>query len=244
MMAPDRGVLWLDLTRRIHAMMAESGLGPGDRLPTEALLADRFGVNRHTVRRALKHMEEKGNIEARQGRGRFVRMPAIHYQIGARPRFSNILADQDIVPRTELIELAVEVASDIVAHALSLRPRSKVVHVERLGLANDNPISLSSHYLPLGRFPRFIEAYRQTPSITAALAECGVIDYTRRSTQVSSRLPTARERELLGTPRHVPLLVTRSTNVDVRGWAIEYGEARMASDRVELVITLPPQREG
>lgn len=241
MSTSERNVLWMELTRRIQAMMLDAGLGPGDRLPTEALLADRFGVNRHTVRRALKHMEEKGNIEARQGRGRFVRMPAVHYQIGPRPRFSNILSDQDLVPRTELIELAVEVAGDGIARALSLRPGSKVIHVERLGLANDNPISLSSHYLPLGRFPRFIEAYRLQPSITAALSECGVTDYTRRSTHVSSRLPTARERELLGTPRHVPLLVTRSTNVDARGWPIEYGEARMASDRVELLITLPPQ---
>lgn len=244
MTATDGIPLWKDLTKQIQIMMRDAGLVPGDQLPTETRLADRFGVNRHTVRRALKHLEEKGAIEARQGRGRFVRMPAIHYQIGVRPRFSSILADQDLEPRSELIDIAVETASDTVARTLSLRSGSKVVHVERLGLANDNPISLSSHWLPLGRFPRFIEVYMQHHSITAALRGCGLTDYVRRSTRVTSRLPTARERELLGTPKHVPLIVTRSTNIDPRGWPIEYGEARMASDRVELEINLPTQQES
>ena len=243
MTATGQDPLWMDVTRRIQAMVRESGLVPGDRLPTETRLAARFDVNRHTVRRALKHLEQLGMVEARQGRGRFVRMPAIHYQIGARPRFGSNLAEQNVEATTQLIEIAIETASELVADALSLRAGSKVIHLERLGLADGNPISLSSHYLPLGRFPRFVELYHAHQSITAALRGCGVTDYVRRSTRVTSRLPTARERELLGTPRHVPLLVTRSTNIDARGWPIECGEARMASDRVELEITLPPKRD-
>lgn len=244
MTAANRNPLWMELTKRIQDMIRETDLTPGDRLPTEVLLANRFSVNRHTVRRALKYLEEKGTIEARQGRGRFVRMPAIRYQIGQRPRFSNILSDQNLKPRAELIDIGVETASDTVERMLALRAGSKVIHVERLGLADDNPISLSSHYLPLGRFPRFIEMYMEHQSITAALRGCGLTDYVRRCTRVTSRLPTARERELLGTPKHVPLIVTRSTNVDPRGWPIEYGEARMASDRIELEISLPSQREA
>ena len=219
--------------------MHEAELVPGDRLPTETDLAERFGVNRHTVRRALKHLEEEGRIEARQGRGRFVRMPAIQYQIGVRPRFSNILADQDLEPGTELLAIGVEHAAEALARTLSLRTGSKVVHVERLGLASGNPVSISSHFLPLGRFPGFVESYRRHHSITRTLRECGVEDYVRRSTRVTSRLPTSREREILGVPRHVPLIVTRSCNVDTRGWPIEYGEARMASDRIELEIAQP-----
>ncbi len=231
--------LWLEVTRRIQTMMQEAAMVPSDRLPTETELVARFGVNRHTVRRAFKHLEEKGKIEARQGRGRFVRMPAIQYQIGARPRFSNILADQDLEPSAELLGIGVETAPEAIARALSLRTGSKVVHVERMGLASGNPVSLSSHYLPLGRFPRFIEYYERHHSITRTLQDCGVEDYVRRSTRVTSRLPTSRERSILGVPKHVPLIVTRSCNVDPRGWPIEYGEALMASDRIELEITSP-----
>lgn len=231
--------LWLHVERRIRALIREASMAPGDRLPTEVDLAEQFGVNRHTVRRALKHLEAQGNIEARQGRGRFVRMPAIQYQIGTRPRFSNILADQDLEPTTELLWIGVESAPEALARALALRTGSKVVHVERLGLANGNPVSLSSHHLPLGRFPRFVEEYERHHSITRTLEACGLSDYVRQSTRVSSRLPTARERAVLCVPRHVPLIVTRSCNIDARGWPIEFGEARMASDRIELEITSP-----
>ena len=224
-------------------MIREHRLEPGDRLPTETELARQFGVNRHTVRRAFKHLEAQGSIEARQGRGRFVRMPAILYQIGERPRFSNILSDQDVEPGTKLLNIDVETAPEALAQALSLRTGSEVVHVERLGLAGGNPVSISSHYLPLGRFPRFIECYERRHSITETLRECGLDDYLRRSTRVTSRLPTARERSILGVPRHVPLIVTRSCNVDLRGWPIEFGEARMASDRIELEISLPNGRQ-
>ncbi len=243
MSTSGQGPLWMKVTQSIQSMMKESGLVPGDRLPKETLLAARFKVNRHTVRRALKHLEGKGLIEARQGRGRFLRRPAIQYQIDARPRFSSNLACQGVEAKFKLLNIASETASERVANALSLRAGSKVIHVERLGFADDNPVSLASHYLPLGRFPSFIELYMQHHSITATLLGCGVEDYVRRSTRVTSRLPTARERELLGTPKHVPLLVTRSTNIDSRGWPIEYGDARTASNCVELEISLSPSRD-
>ena len=230
------GPLWQQTARRIEQLIRSRDLCPGDRLPTESVLAADFGVNRHTVRRALKHLEAQGRLEARQGRGRFVRLPAIPYQLGARPRFSSTLEAQSVTPSTKLLDIGVEIAPEVVADALSLRNGSKVIHIERIGFADEAPVSISSHWLPLGRFPSFITCYERRQSITAALRDCGLDDYVRRSTRVTSRLPTSRERELLGLPRHVPLIVTRSKNVDGRGWPIEYGEARMASDRVELEV--------
>lgn len=214
---------------------------PGDRMPTESEFAQKLGVNRHTVRRALKHMEEAGEIEARQGRGRFVRRPAIHYHLDERPRFSDILTGQQMQPEARLLELEVVAVPNIVAEALSLRAGSRVIHLERLGLADDIPVSLSSHWLVHGRFPDFCAVYERHRSITRALRACGLDDYVRRSTCITARLATARERTLLGLPRHVPLLVTRSVNVDARGWAIEYGEARMASDRIEFEVANSPR---
>jgi GntR family phosphonate transport system transcriptional regulator len=229
--------LWQALTERIEHLIAELELGPGDRLPTECELSDRLGANRHTVRRALKQLEEQGRIDARQGRGRFLRLPAIHYRIGPRPRFTDILTDQQLVPSTRLLHMDVRRAPEEVARILSLRSGSKVVMIERMGLADGNAVSLSTHYFGHGRFPHLVAAYERRQSITAALRDCGLHDYVRRSTRVTSRLPTARERRLLGLPRHVPLIVTRSCNVDRRGWPIECGEACMASDRIELEIT-------
>lgn len=247
MTSPDRNVdpasgepLWRAVTRRIRDRLERDGMLPGDRLPTETELARDLGVNRHTVRRALKYLEDAGELEARQGRGRFVRLPAIHYHLDERTRFSSILTGQQIRPATRLLRMEVIRAPDLVADALSLRGGSKVIHIERLGIADDTPVSLASHWLVHGRFPDFCTVYERHGSITRTLRACGLDDYIRQTTRITARLATAREREVLGLPRHVPLLVTRSVNVDARGWAIEYGEARMASDRIELDVVNRP----
>jgi DNA-binding GntR family transcriptional regulator len=82
-----------------------------------------------------------------------------------------------------------------------------------------------------------IVEYEKFGSITAALKAQGVHDYVRAQTRITARPPSAEDCELLDMPRHVPLIVTQAVNHDTDGIVLEYGEARMASDRVELMIT-------
>uniref|UniRef100_UPI00333E6A1D UTRA domain-containing protein n=1 Tax=Sandarakinorhabdus sp. TaxID=1916663 RepID=UPI00333E6A1D len=89
----------------------------------------------------------------------------------------------------------------------------------------------------------FRRHYAASLSITQTLADCGVADYTRLRTTISARLPTPAEIELLGLPKHIPLLVTKSWNVDGKGRPLEYGEARMAADRIEILIATEHQPE-
>ncbi|NCC05600.1 MAG: UTRA domain-containing protein, partial [Proteobacteria bacterium] len=63
-----------------------------------------------------------------------------------------------------------------------------------------------------------------------------VMDYRRKSTHISSRLPTAREARILHQSKTRPVLVTESINVDPRDWPIEFCETRFASERVQFTI--------
>ena len=54
---------------RLKTFILEGDLKPGDRLPTEAELATRFGVSRPSLREAIKSLEFLGIVEARRGRG-------------------------------------------------------------------------------------------------------------------------------------------------------------------------------
>ena len=63
-------------------------LKPGTRLPTEAELSAQFGVNRHTVRRALEELSRDGLVRVEQGRGSFVAEDVLDYNVEARTRFS------------------------------------------------------------------------------------------------------------------------------------------------------------
>jgi phosphonate metabolism transcriptional regulator PhnF len=211
-------------------------LRPGDKLPTEFELSHEFMVNRHTVRRALAHLQEKGVVESTQGRGSFVRRPSTPALLHRRPRFSDSVRRKGREPSTRTLKLDVRPAEGKPAQELGLRAGKPMIYLERVCLVDGEPGSLNSHYFSFERFPTFIEMYRTRGSITQTLIDSGVPDYTRKRTFISTRLPTAQEAELLHLPRHVSLLIRRFLNIDGVGRPLEYGEARGTG---EVVIDFP-----
>src|SRR4051794_24143657 len=58
----DGVTLWRQIAGRLHGDIASGAHKPGERLPTEAELSAQFGVNRHTVRRALEELSRNGLV--------------------------------------------------------------------------------------------------------------------------------------------------------------------------------------
>jgi GntR family phosphonate transport system transcriptional regulator len=135
-----------------------------------------------------------------------------------------------------VLQLKETAAESHVAGALDIRPGSRVVLLERLGFADDRPVSLSQHYFPAVRLRGLANALRASPSITEALKAVGVSDYLRAVTRVTARLPSAEEAELLRMPRNRPLLVTENINVDRAGMVVEFGISRYPTPRVQIVF--------
>lgn len=228
--------LWRQIQQSIQRDIAESVFRPGDRLPTEFELAAQFGVNRHTVRRALGELEEKGLIRVEQGRGTFVREQVVDYKVSRRTRFTENLARQNRSPCGVLIDTGTTLADRDIAAALNMAPRRPIVFLETTGETEGRRISVSMHYLPLPRFTGIAEAFAAEGSLTKAYAALGVSDYTRLWTRVMARMPTGREAELLSQPRNRPVLVSESVNVDLDGVQIEYQVTRFNADWVQMVF--------
>ena len=69
---------WRQIAEALGRDLAEARFTEG-RLPTEPELAARFGVNRHTVRRAIGRLADQGLVRVEQGRGTFVANGHIDY---------------------------------------------------------------------------------------------------------------------------------------------------------------------
>lgn len=228
--------LWRQIQDWLEFRIKEGEMPPGSKLPTEQELAGRFGVNRHTVRRALTLLAEKELIRTEQGSGSFVREQVIDYAVGARTRFHENLLRQERKPRGELVSSGIIPATTEVARALELEKGESVIVLETLGEADGVRICLASAHFPQARFPGLDGHFRETGSVTQALRHYGVMDYRRKSTHISSRLPSAREARMLRQAKTRPILVTESINVDPREWPIEFCETRFASERVHFII--------
>ena len=198
--------LWRQIASQIEEDIAARHFPPGGRLPTEQELATRFEVNRHTLRRAVAALEDKGLVRIEQGRGTFVQGGAIDYAVGRRTRFSENIRRQAREPSGRVIRAEVIPAELMIARELGLRRGARVVLLETVGMADQVPISIGAHHFPARRFPNLIAAYQENGSITAALSDAGVEDYSRKSTRVTANLPDARETGLLEMPKTRPLL--------------------------------------
>src|SRR5262249_48178347 len=148
--------------------------------PTEKDLSERFKVNRHTVRRALSALTQRGLLVVVQGRGSFLVRDAIDYMLGPRTRFSENLLRQGREPRSELLHAEKLPSAEEVARQLKMRPGAPVVVLRTMGYADGRPISLGDHYFPARRVPTLIDEYRRERSITKALFQLGIADYRRK----------------------------------------------------------------
>nr|WP_294505295.1 phosphonate metabolism transcriptional regulator PhnF [uncultured Rhodopila sp.] len=231
----DGVALWRQIAGALQRDIASGVHQPGGRLPTEAELSARFGVNRHTVRRALEELTRDGLVRVEQGRGSFVAEDVLDYTVEARTRFSEWIRKHNKEP-SGLVRQLREIAADPrVASGLGVRGGSKVVMLERLGLADDRPVSLTRHYFS-PRLKGMLAALQAAPRITDALRAVGVEDYLRLQTRVTARLPTQTEADLLRMARGRPLLVTENINVDRAGAIIEFAVGCYPTPRVQIVF--------
>ena len=167
-----RNPVWKAISDALASDIAGGQYPTRSKLPTEADLSARFGVNRHTVRHALSDLAAKGLVVPRRGAGVFVTAPATDYQIGKRVRFNQNIAATGQVPSRQLSRLETCPATPGESEALGI-PAGSMVHViEGLSLADGQPLALFRSVLPAARFPCLLNDLAQTPSITAAMRPC------------------------------------------------------------------------
>lgn len=231
----DGVALWRQIANRLQADIGAGRYPPGGKLPTEAELSQQFRVNRHTVRRALEELSRGGLVRVEQGRGSFVAEDVLEYAVEPRTQFSEWIKRHNMEPSGRLLQLKETAADTHIANGLGIRSGSRVILLERLGFADERPVSLSQHYFP-ARMRGLLDALRTQPTITEALKSVGIMDYLRQLTRVTARLPSAEEAELLRTARNRPLLVTENVNVDRAGTVVEFGISRYPTPRVQIVF--------
>ncbi|WP_028028836.1 phosphonate metabolism transcriptional regulator PhnF [Gemmobacter nectariphilus] len=232
-----RAPIWTSIADTLSAEIAQGHYRPGERLPTETALAARFGVNRHTVRHALSALVEAGTIRTRRGAGVFVTARPTDYPLGRRVRFHQNVTDSGRTPSRRLTLLDTRAADAKEAEALHLAPGAPVHVVEGLSLVDGQPVAAFRSVFDAARFPDFLVHMQDLQSITAALAACGLADYTRAQTRLTAKLAPPVLALALELPEGAPLLRSVAVNVDAGGRPVEYGTTWFAGDRVTLTVT-------
>lgn len=231
-----RTPVWQTIATTLEAEIGQGHYRPGDKLPTEAALAARFGVNRHTVRRALADMGARGLVRSRRGAGVFVAAEPTLYPIGKRTRFHQNIRATGRLPEKRVLRLETRPADEGEAQALGLDTGADVVVYEGLSLAGGAAVAHFESVFPAARLPGLAAALGEVTSVTEALRRVGVADYIRAETRITAERTNATQALHLNLREGDPLLRTTALNTTPNGTPVEYGRTWFAGERVALTV--------
>lgn len=198
--------LYEQIRQLLVAALAAGEWRPGDALPSEAALAERFGASAGTVRRALDELAAEHLVERRQGSGTFVSTHAAPRQ---QFRFLRLVADDAAIGFTrELLGCRRMRATAEIARPLGLRTSEPVIEVRRLLHRRGRPVVLDELWLPERHFEGLTAQVIQAhPGTLYALFETRFGVHMVRAQEKLRAVAAAPEAaRLLQVPQGEPLL--------------------------------------
>ena len=229
------------LGREIRYGLVEAG----GRLPADSELAARFGVNRHTVRRAYEPLEQEGLVRVERGRGRFVADSLIAIPLGIRGRFEDNLQAMGLEASRTITAVVDVPASVALAHVLGVAEGAALVRVTALVKGDGVPFQLCNHYFSRDRLPRIGATFRSLvdqPSGSISYRDLlraeGVAEFERSHVRIGTRPPVAHESRTLRMSRNDHVLEVDVLNVDPLGATVFFGRLSYCGSRVKLALEL------
>ena len=134
---------YAQLASILRESMSEGLLRPGDQLPSEAQLVERYGISPMTVRRAINFLADQGVIVAEQGRGTFVKpvaMSAATFQLG---QLQNLFGEATV----QMLEASIVAADERVARKLCIQAGKRTIFIRRLLWTDNEPAFYHREYL-------------------------------------------------------------------------------------------------
>ena len=217
------------LQKRIEARE----LQPGDTVPSERELARSFAVSLMTARHALAELEREGLVDRRRGSGTFVAPPKIHFNRLAS--FTEQMASRGLPARSRVLCASIVEDHEAAAH-LALPAHSKLVKVERLRQAGDQPFAVENCYLSAEEFGDVLDSPLERRSLFGMLEHDFGLKIAYADEEIDATPASGRTAELLSIHHGAPVLRIRQAIYSTRGNAIVYVIGFYRSDRHTLSI--------
>lgn len=211
-------------------------LGTGDRLPSERDLACEFGVSRMTIRQAITGLERAGHVTRLTGSGTYVSHRTISKSCKLTG-FSEDMRARGMEPSSRVLRVSHRLAGADMGQELHVSPAEKLLEIERLRLADGDPMCLELVRLPLSLVSDLSIEDLQGSLYQQLESRCGLRLASAEQT-VSATVLSERQAGLLGRPVLSPALVVRRVTYDWRHVAVEHAETIYRVDRYDIRMTI------
>lgn len=221
--------LWAQVLDDLRRRLADGELT--ERFPTDRELVADYGVSRQTARDAVRRLREEGMVTRERGRGSFVQPRTIEQSLGALYSLFRSIEDQGFEQTSTVRTLEGRVNAEA-AGMLELAEDAPLVFLERVRLADGEPVAVDCSWLPAALAGRLLDAGPELAhgALYEVLAErCGLV-LTGGWERIRPELPTPAQAELLDVPAGRPLFAIE--RLAYRGEApVEWRHAVVRGDR-------------
>lgn len=237
-LALDRSRSDIPLYRQVQQSIAEhiaaGRLPPGEQLPSERQLCERFDISRVTARRALAALVDDGLIQASPGRGWFVSDGHLSEPPNALQSFTALALARGLAPTARVLRREVRDATVDEAEGLQVAPGAKVFDLERVRLLDDMPVAVHHCLIPLALCPALADADYRTASVYDVLLTTVRLAPTHAECTLEATSAGPQIAPLLDVDEGAPVLVSHQTTFDERGHPIETSRIVYRGDRYRV----------
>jgi GntR family transcriptional regulator len=223
-----------DLTARL-------GAGEFDqRFPTDQELVAAYGVSRQTVREAVRRLADEGLLARERGRGTRVRRVEFEHTAGTLDGLFHQVEAQGVT-QTSVVRVREVTTDAVVARRLKLPVRARLVHIERLRVADGEALALDRSWLPARVARALLEAEFTHAGLYDELARLCDVRIDGGVERVRPVIPTPAERRALGIKSDVAAFAIE--RLVCSQWApVEWRQSLVRGDRYSFVVELLPGR--
>ena len=137
---------------------------PGDLIPSERELSEKYGISRMTARQAITDLVNEGLFYREQGKGTFVSQRKITQQLIRLTGFTEDIKARGQKPGTKVLSAQMFPADETTAEKLRIDPGTLIFRLQRLRLADDEPLAIELSQITFKGCERLLEyrSWKQT----------------------------------------------------------------------------------
>lgn len=228
--------LYVQLSTTLQEMIRSGALSPGDQLPSEAQLSERYGVSRHVVRQALQRLVTEGRVTAHKGSGYFVNRPRVRRALPTLTSFTTAMAKTGARVTTRVVRQAVSNVSPEHAERLCAPGDDRAVSLVRVGSLDGEPSTVLRGWYPMRFAESLLSEDLTDRSVYGLLRQSYGVEPRNAASVLSIGFAVHEESGLLGIPDGAALLQLESWTWGRDGEVVELSVGSYRADRFEFSI--------